>query len=457
MAKLTRYLQKIFANNSNEVGVFGTGVDKETSKNVETLQSADYENGWSSAIITNKNYPIWQEMDGVQYGLSYQLKYLFQSGIPEWLSTETYYANTSFCQYGGKIYQSLQDNNTNHNPALDDGYWTPLLTSNRSIGEIITSTLPLTEAGLHLLDGALISSGMYADFVTYMANLTATAPEVFCSEADWQTAVTTYGVCDKFVYDSVNNTVRLPKYGNQLVTDATMPSTAPVKGNGMTLGFTNGTQNGGLYQISTGGTFLESSPTLYGTNVGTASDNGLMSQFKSLGVTTDSTKSGIIADLSGVSLNASDVYYYICIATSTKTDIQVDIDEIATDLNGKADVDLSNINPSQSVKNTIVGWGMPDYTSGISYSYGVDSTEKTYTMPSDGVLYISGYAYGVSTSAITLKINGYDIDFLTAWGSTMYTGTCITLLVNKNDIVSYKGKDGSNLTRIYFYPMKGVN
>ena len=123
MPKLTRYLQKIFANNSNEVGVFGTGVDKETSKNVETLQSADYEEGWSSAIITNKNYPIWQEMDGVQYGLSYQLKYLFQNGMPEWLSTETYYTN-QYCSYGGYIYQSLQDDNINHNPALNDGYWT---------------------------------------------------------------------------------------------------------------------------------------------------------------------------------------------------------------------------------------------------------------------------------------------------------------------------------------------
>lgn len=124
MAKLTRYLQKIFANNSNQVGVFGTGVDKETSKNVETLQSADYENGWSSAIITNKNYPIWQEMDGVQYGLSYQIKYLQQAGIPEWLSTETYYTN-SYCRYGADLYYSLQDNNTNHNPALNNGWWTP--------------------------------------------------------------------------------------------------------------------------------------------------------------------------------------------------------------------------------------------------------------------------------------------------------------------------------------------
>ena len=42
----------------------------------------------------------------------------------------------------------------------------------KQIGEIVTSTLPLSDAGLHLLDGALISgSGIYADFVDYIAEL----------------------------------------------------------------------------------------------------------------------------------------------------------------------------------------------------------------------------------------------------------------------------------------------
>lgn len=124
MAKLQRYLQKIFANNSNQVGVFGTGVNKETSKNVETLQSADYKIGWSAAIVTNKNYPIWQERDGVDYGFSYQLAYLMQQGIPEWLSTETYYT-TSYCQYNGGIYRSKVNNNIGKVPVanVSNDYW----------------------------------------------------------------------------------------------------------------------------------------------------------------------------------------------------------------------------------------------------------------------------------------------------------------------------------------------
>ena len=122
MANLTRYLQKIFAGNSNQIGVFGTGVNKETSTNVETLQSAAYASGWSSAIITNKNYPIWQERDGVDYGFSYQLAYLLQKGIPDWIATETYYTN-DYCKLGSDIYYSLQDNNIGQNPAGTTGYW----------------------------------------------------------------------------------------------------------------------------------------------------------------------------------------------------------------------------------------------------------------------------------------------------------------------------------------------
>ena len=36
--------------------------------------------------------------------------------------------------------------------------------STRNIGEIVSSTMPLVDAGLHLLDGALLASGSYADF-----------------------------------------------------------------------------------------------------------------------------------------------------------------------------------------------------------------------------------------------------------------------------------------------------
>ena len=67
---------------------------------------------------------------------------------------------------------------------------------------IISSTVPLTDSGLHLLDGSVLDgSGIYGSFVTYIAGLVSTYPNLFCSEATWQASITNYGTCGKFVYD----------------------------------------------------------------------------------------------------------------------------------------------------------------------------------------------------------------------------------------------------------------
>ena len=222
----------------------------------------------------------------------------------------------------------------------------------RRIGEIITSTIPLTDAGVHLLDGTLLSgSGSYGEFVAYIADLYGDGtniPSYFCTEADWQTSVTTYGVCGKFVYDSVNNTVRLPKVTGIIegttdvnalgdLTEAGLPNlkgwirpmTGGMSGDGVLFretarsggGLSGG--SGGYYQTYTFDAYNYSS--VYSDNISTVQPQTIKA------------------------------FYYIVVATSTKTDIQVDIDEIATDLNGKADVDLSNCTKPHIVETYVNG------------------------------------------------------------------------------------------------------
>ena len=225
---------------------------------------------------------------------------------------------------------------------LISGVATPIQGA-RNIGQIIQSTIPLTDAGLHLLDGSLISgSGSYSAFVDYIASIYDASASYFTTEASWQDAVTNYGVCGKFVYDSVNNTVRLPKYNSEIYTGG---GTAPVVGNGKALGMTNGTSNAGVGGKSAYG--IIAYPELYGHNNDITDPTGTQ-LVGTIGITLDPTKSGVIADLSNITTSL-DGYYYIVIATSTKTNIEVDIDEIATDLNGKADVDLSNVPTSKGI------------------------------------------------------------------------------------------------------------
>lgn len=85
-------------------------------------------------------------------------------------------------------------------------------------------------------------------------------------------------------------------------------TTAPVVGNGMTLGLTNGTNNYGLSTADRNGnaTFIGMQGS-YGTSVGSARKDGLITNNINYGVTSDATKSGLIADLSealGASITA---------------------------------------------------------------------------------------------------------------------------------------------------------
>lgn len=311
----------------------------------------------SFGLVTELGTPVNAvNMNHIEDGLA-------DTDLTKYNATTTYNAGewvTGVVDNEKGIYASKVNNNTG-NALSNDTYWEKVELgggASRNIGEIVASTIPLTDAGLHLLDGSLIlGGGIYSAFVDYIASIYDATANYFCTESEWQTAVTTYGVCGKFVYDSVNNTVRLPKYSNKIYTQE-LDTSAPVLGNGIGITLTDGTSNGSIGQFTTTNiaTYLSSNRLNVGSAVGTGTDNysGVLPNNKVLGLTTDPTKSGIIAQLSNITTSL-DGYYYIVIATSTKTDIQVDIDAIATDLNGKADVDLTNCTKPHIVETYVNG------------------------------------------------------------------------------------------------------
>lgn len=74
--------------------------------------------------------------------------------------------------------------------------------------------------------------------------------------------------------------------------------TAPVIGNGETLGLTDGLKSFGMHQSATSLYGITAGTDLFGSNVGTIESGGATpTQMLSIGVTQDGTKSGLIADL----------------------------------------------------------------------------------------------------------------------------------------------------------------
>jgi len=119
MAKITRALQKIFGESAGATGVavFGSLKDGTTtySYNAETIQNLPaFLEGWYGALIGLNSMAV-EDRNALDYLYARQLAYLFQAGISEWDDSTVYYIN-SFVNFGGVIYKSLTDDNTNNTP-----------------------------------------------------------------------------------------------------------------------------------------------------------------------------------------------------------------------------------------------------------------------------------------------------------------------------------------------------
>lgn len=290
----------------------------------------------------------------------------------------------------------------------------------KNIGEIVYSTIPLNDNGLHLLDGALLRSGVYANFVNYIKNiyLDETAPNIFCSEEAWQTSVNTYGECGKFVYDSENETVRLPKIdgllqgttdlsvlGNLIQAGLPAITHTHTRGNMNITGSLGGfkcvtdmsTRSDGalkFQQTSTGGIYDNLSGKTAATLTFTASNGWTGS------TSNNSSVNSIYGKSSTVQPQVIKCFIYIVIANNTKTEIQSDIDDIATDLNGKADIDGTNM--AQSVKRFDGMWVGSTYT--VASSVSLNNTTNNYNLssylPNDDYCYeVLGYVNGTTGSS----------------------------------------------------------
>ncbi len=229
-----------------------------------------------------------------------------------------------------------------------------------------------------------------------------------------------------FVINQTKETFRLPlKNGMEGV------FASRAKGDGTTIGLTDGSDTGGLASYTNG--LLSGQGPNYSDPVGTSYKNGTKFLSKTVGLTTDSTKSGIVVDLTV--LSGYNLYYY-CGNVEENPQL-VNVARIEEALVDK--VDVAN---TQWATNACT----PDYTAGIALT---SATLQGFVAPSDGV--ITG-AINWESSTKYLKVNGYDV----LGGYTETSSVYIRLA--KGDKLSYdSGVVEASITRLHFYPLKGAN
>lgn len=161
-------------------------------------------------------------------------------------------------------------------------------------------------------------------------------PGRYIDETRYQEYMTNYGVCGKYAISYKDKTIRLPyitgiiegtlnsnHIGN--VTAAGLPNiTGSINRPGQ-----NNTSGDSTTNYLTGSFYFDSNT--YSRRNTSESGTGYLLKFDA------SRSSSIYGNSDTVQPQTVKVYYYIVIATLTKTDIEVDIDEIATDLNNKVD------------------------------------------------------------------------------------------------------------------------
>lgn len=442
MTKIERKTQKIFAGNADtdELAVFGSMISGTPVYNddIEALQSEAYTEGWKAAVAANEA-PFMEEMNAVQYGFSKQLAYLFQQGIAEWDAGTTYYLN-SFCQVGGVIYKSMQDENINHSPAdgTEGTYWSPLETggggsSGLEVGDIGMALYVDETKGLRrYLNGQIveINSNTQA-FLNRLLQIQTTNPEYFTTEDNWQAEalLNIDGCVYKFVLNYASDgetvvSVRLPKYPDYVEINA--GGTLPVVGNGIQTGVMSQYADGGAQSY---GAFLYTGGS--GSNVGTAPAGGSFGVNRTVGLTTDPTKSGIEATLNQTKLK---LRYYIQIATGQETEVNI-TNEI--ELNNPFFFGMSNyfqFKPNNLSWLKSAGYDEPKAAHPDYYNWILENVNKGVKgfKGQEGYCFLatdpSGYYWWVSTESPVVGASVYRYD--AGVNSMFFDGTVETLTSN---------------------------
>lgn len=132
MPALLRKLQKIFGGSltpASNLAILGSTAAGAAvySNDPDDIQSLTrYLQGFTQQTVGNSS-PVLEEQNALNFLLTRQLSYLFQRGIPEWLSTETYWIG-SFCSVAGVVFISKTDNNVG-NAVTDTNNWATLASS----------------------------------------------------------------------------------------------------------------------------------------------------------------------------------------------------------------------------------------------------------------------------------------------------------------------------------------
>ena len=307
----------------------GTGAFTKTTKGLAVAGSSTGTNYYKPYLDASDSNPIYGNSNTVQpQSIRYPYYIVLATGVTQEVKVkEELSTNNPFTLFESK-YSEVELNNTSW--LLSSGQWNSKELYPSAYNELVKEYNAPTR-----LHNVVLHNNTYTDY--------------------------------DFVLNLENETFRLPlKIKQRFYEDI-----APVVGNGISLGLTDGAQNFAVY--SNGSNGLISSVSSYGSEVGSTRVAGYSSKVdNTLGVTTDPTKSGIEAHLT----ETVNLYLYFYVG-----DTNINVSLVDT---GKLTQEVANLIPNNS--SLISGYSMPSDRY-VDLELGASGT--TYTAPANGWAYIS--------------------------------------------------------------------
>lgn len=228
------------------------------------------------------------------------------------------------------------------------------------IGSIFSSAIPLNDASVHLLDGSLISQvGMYAEFAQLIKSLDAEGKQICCTQAQYESDLSTYGQCGKFVIDNTAGTIRLP-YIKEFIASNNSGQIIGVAELDTFKAHTHTTSSSGSHSHSfvarTSKSSISNDWGTNGTNIVTNDGSGgsKSSLINSSGAHTHTANSTGDTETKPKNIRYP---YYIVLANGYKSNELVNINNIVSDVNLKQDKLVANsvaLNTTRAGQNDTV-------------------------------------------------------------------------------------------------------
>lgn len=221
---------------------------------------------------------------------------------------------------------------------------------------------------------------------------TATNGHIFYDIADksaFDDLYTALGIANYYGLDTTNERVFLPR--NDYLTKYVANGTHPVRGNGKTLGLTNGSVDVGLTFTTQNSICFAGHTNAYDVNYDTTYP-GTNASLGKYGVVTDGSKSGIVADITNTS---NGLYAYMVVGNQSSWSGMTDVvnqgmtilEQVNAGLATKLDLNLSNI--TNATKIALTDYAMPSNT---YTDLTLGASDSTYTAPADGWFSLSKLA-----------------------------------------------------------------